>query len=143
MTKIFESGIILSMKRTIIIEILGVFILAVLITLGVSCIQVSINNFTAIDEMSMEAYKILHEIYLTNARRYLAYSILALVAALCDLAAMVLVAIHNFPCFKPLLDKHAAKCDERKQAKAERAEADKQARIERLTAELEELKKDE
>lgn len=56
---------------------------------------------------------------------------------------MVIIALKDFPVFKPMLDKLSAKRDARKQAKAAKAVADKQARIERLQSELDALKKDE
>ncbi|MCM1368657.1 MAG: hypothetical protein NC184_07620 [Roseburia sp.] len=60
---------------------------------------------------------------------------------------MIIIAVKEFPCFKPLIDKLAAKRADRKaartQAKAEQAETAKRERIDKLTAELEELKKDE
>ena len=68
------------------------------------------------------------------------------VLSLAGIAAMVLIAIKDFPVFKPLAEKLQAKLQARRQinvqAKADRAEANKQARIEQLQAELDELKKD-
>jgi len=58
-----------------------------------------------------------------------------------------LFTIKDFPVFKPLVDKFTAKRaahkEQREAIKAEQAEAAKQARIEQLQAELDELKKDE
>ena len=123
------------MKRTIVIEILLLFATVVLLTLGIWCIKVSILNF-----------KILHKLPksdLINIYRYLIFGICGILAALATLAAMILVALKDFPVFKPMLDKLSAKRDARKQAKAAKAVADKQARIERLQSELDALKKDE
>lgn len=73
--------------------------------------------------------------------------ILALLASLSTLVAMIIIAIKDFPFFKPLVDKfnakRAARKEQRAAVKAEQAEAAKQARIEQLQAELDELKKDE
>ena len=74
---------------------------------------------------------------------YFPFGLMSLFAALATLAAMIIIAIKDFPVFQPLLAKLNAKRDARKQAKAEKAEADKQARIEQLQSELEQLKKDE
>lgn len=127
------------MKRTIVIEILLLFTVIVHLTLGIWCIKVSYLNFQHIHGVPAEIASDL----LSGAYKYLIRGIFALLAALATLAAMILIALKDFPVFKPMLDKLAAKRDMRKQAKAEKAVADKQARIERLQSELDELKKDE
>ncbi len=131
------------MKKTIIIIIILMCAFAVssygaykLLTLAYS-----VHNVHTTDELWLEIYdQLFNEVYLP-------YGILALVAAIATLAAMIIIAIKDFPVFKPLVDKFNAKRAAHKQAsdaaKAEKAEADKKARIEKLTAELEELKKDE
>lgn len=58
------------------------------------------------------------------------------------IATIILIAIKDFTAFQPLRDKLAARKQARATAKAEKAEADKKARIEALENELKELKKD-
>lgn len=143
------------MKRTIIIEVLLLLILAVLIACtSMAFIYVTDMNYhitqlsgAGLDNPQYQLIEGTIKYYKGNTHIVLSFAVPTLVAALCDLAAMVLIALHNFPCFKPLIDKLAAKRAAQKQAtataKAEKAETAKQARIEQLTAELNELKKDE
>lgn len=56
--------------------------------------------------------------------------------------SMILIAIKDLGCFKPMLAKIEAMKQARNEAKAEKAVVDKQARIAKLEKELEELKKD-
>ncbi len=133
------------MKRTIIVEVLLLSVLSISIAGAAICFHRSFNLIPFIENGHLDEWAV--DLFSDLCTLYKQIAILALVAALCDIAAMVLIALHNFPCFKPLIDKLAAKRAAQKQAtataKAEKAEADKQARIEQLTAELNELKKDE
>ena len=56
---------------------------------------------------------------------------------------MVLIAVFPLSGIKPLVEKVQAKREARANLRAEKAEADKQRRIEELQAKLDELKKDE
>lgn len=139
------------MKKTIVIEILLLFVVAWLIPIMIyhaeniemyrTLISIYKENPDAFSYESTLAHTI------QNLNTQIIYFVFTLLAALATLAAMILVALKDFPVFKPLLDKLAAKRADRKQAndtaKAEKAAADKQARIERLQSELDELKKDE
>ncbi len=133
------------MKKVIFIEVL------LGLALGL-CVACAVNQFqhASMFTKSIRAFyydALTVKIETEELHTALTYGILALVAALCSLAAMIIIAIKDFPVFKPLVDKLSAKRAAHKQAsdaaKAEKAEADKKARIEKLTAELEELKKDE
>lgn len=124
------------MKRTIMVEILLLFTFVVVLTLGIWCLKAGIMNFNALhnyQEQELAKY----------AYMYLIFGICGILAALATLTVMVIIALKDFPVFKPMLDKLTAKRADRKQAKAEKAAADKQARIERLQSELDALKKDE
>lgn len=138
------------MKKTIIVETALIVILAISITFAVEYwgltsklideLKIFKNNFNPSNYFSY--YPELN--YYHNTIKHNAiYGSLSLIAAFATLAAMVLIALKDFPVFKPMLDKLTAKRADRKQAKAEKAAADKQARIERLQSELDELKKDE
>ena len=59
------------------------------------------------------------------------------------MSAIVLIAIKEFPVFKQLTDKWKLHRQARLQAKVAKSEANKQKRIEKLEAELKDLKKDE
>ncbi len=74
---------------------------------------------------------------------YLPYGLISLIASISTFAAMIIIAVKEFPVFQPLIEKIKARKAERAVAKEEKAQADKQQRIEKLTAELEQLKKDE
>ncbi len=130
------------MKRTIFVEILLLLVLAVLLAIGIAHWQ-SVSSWLNL------YFEDFHNDYTWNEfvkefafDKTLTYSIFTLVATIADLVAIILIAIKDFPVFKPLLDKLAANKERRTQAKAERAEADKQAKIKALEAELEELKND-
>lgn len=74
------------------------------------------------------------------------YGSVSIFPAIADIAAMTLIAVKKFPVFKPLKDKiatrHVARKETRTAAKAAKAEAEKQKRIEELEAELHSLKKE-
>ncbi len=136
------------MKRVVIIEIVLAFAIAMLLACSIKFfmyVSKMYNNINMLYDLDMSdaSRNEIIERYRGNIAIALSYGIPALLAALATLAAMVLIALKDFPVFKPLLDKLAAKRDARKQAKAEKAAADKQARIERLQSELDALKKDE
>lgn len=73
---------------------------------------------------------------------YNTFALLNFLGTVTCIAAIVLTAINNFEIFQPLRDKLNARKEKHAQAKAERAEEAKQAKIQALEAELEELKKD-
>lgn len=126
------------MKRTILIEIL---LLIAAIVMIACCVQFFI--IVANDLETIEWFKQENQEYLSWYRFVWQYSIfgsLSLLAALADLAAMILIALRDIPKLKAWVERRkAARAD----AKAEKAEADKQARIAALQAELDQLKKDE
>ena len=125
------------MKKTIIVEILLLFVLAVLLAFCIKIwnyIALLIEWATGVDEAS--ASYVYESVYIA-----LPYSLLTLIALPITLFVIILIALKDLPVFKPLADKLTARKEKRTQAKAERAEADKQARIAELENELEELKK--
>lgn len=124
------------MKRTIIIEILLIATLGILFALNYYCwnyISEIIDLKDKIPQWTNEYYSML--------KHHLPYAIFALFAILADVAAIILIAIKDFPIFKPIVDKFTAHKEKCAQAKAERAEEAKQAKIQALEAQLEELKK--
>lgn len=140
------------MKKTIIIEILCLIAFCIILACAIKFLSYAHEVSLNIIELQKElVYDSSYERIIDSVKEYrtvaLSYGIPALLAALATLAAMVLIALKDFPVFKPMLDKLAAKRADRKQAndtaKAEKAAAEKQARIERLQSELDALKKDE
>ena len=124
------------MKKTIIIEFLLLFASAVLMYFCVMYWNGVKNNIE---------HNILNSSYANLVDAFyktLTYAILFTLVLLTTLTAIILIAIKDFPVFKPLLDKLNAHKQKRVQAKAERAEADKQTKIAELEAQLEELKND-
>ena len=123
------------MKKTIIVEILLFFACCMLIA------------FACWEFVALHNYLVLFNETSGITQQLMLRGILALLASLSTLVAMVLIAIKDFPVFKPLVDKFNAKRaaykEQREAIKAEQAEVAKQARIEQLQAELDELKKDE
>ncbi len=71
---------------------------------------------------------------------YNTLALLSFIGSVTCLTAIVLIAIKDFPVFKPLADKLTARKEKHAQAKAERAEEAKQAKIQAIEAKLEELK---
>lgn len=127
------------MKRIIIIEVILLCIFAIFIAINTylwRSISYLIDVLKSYDEPTLA----------NSLNIELSYGISALFGCLFTLITIILIAIKDFPCFKPLLDKlnahKQARKEKRTQAKAECAEAEKQQRIEQLQAELEELKKD-
>ncbi|MCH5165653.1 MAG: hypothetical protein J1G01_04560 [Clostridiales bacterium] len=138
------------MKKTIVIEILLAFIFAVLI----ACCCPFLKHVAAMNEYIEEINGLIlnhpNLDYSTDLKYYnaqidkaLAYAIPMLIAAIADIAVMVVIAIKDFPIFKSLKNKFKARKEQRAAAKAEQAAVAKQQRIEKLQAELDELKKDE
>lgn len=133
------------MKKTIVIEVLLAFALAMLVVFAIMEFRACYYYLQAI-----EYYKEIGTDYSEIAiavNQVTLYGTFATLAALCTLAAIIIIAIKDFPVFKPLVDKFNAKRaaykEQREAVKAEQAEAAKQARIEQLQAEIDELKKDE
>ena len=131
------------MKKTVCVEIMLVFIFSALIAIASWRLSYVVETRAWLDAgafTNIEAQK-------ANINTSLIYSVIAIIAALCDLAVMVITAIKDFPVFKPLVNKFTAKRaahkEQREAIKAEQAEAAKQARIEQLQAVIDELKKDE
>ena len=123
------------MKKTIIVEILLLF---------ASCMLIA---FACWEFIALHNYLVFFDETSGITQQLMTRGILALLASLATLAAIIIIAIKDFPVFKPLVDKFNAKRaaykEQREAVKAEQAEAAKQARIEQLQAELDELKKDE
>ena len=139
------------MKKAIVIEILLVAVFAVLLT----CAIIALKDIPSMKEY-IDWYNTLspdypdYDLVETTAWEIRAYmpillkiGIPALIAAVADLAAITIIAIKDFPVFKPLVDKFKARKEQRAAAKAEQAATAKQERIEKLPAELDELKKGE
>lgn len=119
------------MKKSIIIEVLLALGIILLMYPWIIYIE-SLSLYIRANEFNEDGFKVCLTIFL-----------LITITIIAIMISMGLVAIKDFPCFKPLADKLQARKEKRTQAKAERADAGKQARIAQLQAELEELKKDE
>lgn len=139
-------------KRIIIIvEILLAFALSVLIACSVMGFKYAAKIIELCDTyLAGYNYNVYNELvayYDGNLSIILSYSIPTLIAAVAVLAAMIIIAVKEFPAIKQRIEKinakYAAKKEQRAAAKAEQAATAKQERIEMLQAELDELKKDE
>ena len=82
-----------------------------------------------------DRYRYFYDTGVTN----LCYGLCLLVSSLCAISAMVLIAVFPLPGIKPLVEKLQAKRTSRAAARDEKAEANKQRRIEELQAKLDEL----
>lgn len=141
------------MKKTILIEILLFFVFVWLIygtviwwsSANYEVVELKhfLTNFSPDNFATFETYTNTLAGLKSYTARAVTCAIISTLATLSTLAAIIVIAIKDISCFKLLIDKIKAKLEERKIAKAEKAEADKQARIEQLQAELDELKKDE
>lgn len=120
-----------NMKRAIVIEILLLFVLGVLILGDIALWDMTIRRIYI---------GIYDPQFLKGAYICLFYCIIISLGTIADIAAIVLVALNEYPAFKPLIDKLKGKL---KFSKKERKQAKKQTRIEKLQDELDELKKDE
>lgn len=119
------------MKKTIIIEILLLFV-TVLLLYFCGLYWDSVSSYIEIGVPYSEIREALN--------RCIVYAVLNTLASIATLTAIILIALKDLPVFKPIADKLTAHKEKRTQAKAERAEADKQARITELENELNELK---
>ena len=120
------------MKKQIVIEILLLFVLAVLIAISTNFLQTSITHFNHYHSENYEVFK-------EWGIQQLVWGIFALLACIADIAVMVLVALKDFKLFMPLIEKHNARKAQIAAARAAKADADKQKRIEELQAELDDL----
>lgn len=137
------------MKKTLIIELILTIVFAITLAVAIyfwKGVQTTINAINLFKSHNDNFYSQIIEDYYISLKPLIGYGTVSLLALLADLAAMVLIAIKDFPVFKPLVEKLQAKSQARKhskeQAKAARAEANKQAKIAELESQLEELKKD-
>lgn len=127
------------MKRTIIIEILLLFVLAVVVAITWiywDSIKVLIYYY---EKYYYSEGHSLTEVF-PQITSNIITAIFTTLGGIVTIITMILIAIKDFPVFKPLFDKVSARKQARAQVKAEKAEADKQNRIAALEAELEELK---
>lgn len=132
------------MKKTILIETLLLFLLAVIISV---CVQewkfvdatlLNLNDKHLVDIATPDII----ETWKNNLQNYYIYAIFTTIASLLDVLIIILVIIKDFPVFKLLHEKTNERKKQRVQAKTETAEANKQRKIMALEAQLEELKKD-
>ncbi len=137
------------MKKTFLIEAILTFLFVALLVIVIYFwrnVNSTISVINLYKNYNDDFYAPIIENYSSLLKTLIGYGSVSLLALLADLAAMVLIAIKDFPVFHPLVEKAKAKSTARKQSKeqskAARAEANKQARIEQLQAELDELKKD-
>lgn len=132
------------MKKTIIIEVL-LFAAFVTTLVCASIMLYYARNLyiNAHDPYVISHYPDIVELYSKQVKWSLSFALPFLASAIFTFAAIIIIAVKDFPVFKPLILKSNAKREARKLAKAEKAEANKQARINKLQAEIDELKKDE
>lgn len=139
------------MKKTVIIEILLLFVfgfLLAILTMFFRSLQNNIQGLNMLESFNNPDYYG-ESIDLTKKtiNTDIIYIVFTILSCFADIAVIVLIAIKDFPVFQPIVDKYTAWATARKadnQAKAnEVAEAKKQQRIADLEKELNELKKDE
>lgn len=135
------------MKRTIFIESILLFVLIMVILFTIKFfnqVYICLDNLNALSHMGSDN-DVAKLIAMTNKNlvNWSLYGAFAIVTAIATLIVMVIIAIKDFPVFKPIVDKLNTKRDVRKEQRAERAAIAKQDRIAKLQAELDELKKDE
>ena len=128
------------MKKIILIELLLCFAMAVLLAECILCFKVCVGHF---ENYYSEFFIATKELNLQWAIEYLFRGIASLLACIAVIIIIGMIAVRNFKVFQPLIDKHNARKQELAAARAAKADADKQKRIEELQAELQELKKDE
>lgn len=121
------------MKRSIIIEILLIFVLGVLLSVTILNLQSIISSINWYKN-NAEFYSWEEYAKETNFAAYIIRLVFYLLATIANLGAIILIAVKDFPVFNPVVDKHTAR-------KAERTAAKKQAKITELEAQLEELRK--
>lgn len=136
------------MKQFITIQLLLFVVLIICIILCVSEFQVVQNYLTSLDVIKDAEYvDDFRKIYKQQLVKHSIFAGLSIIAIITVLITMLLIALKDLAIFKPLIEKHQAKVNNRKaskaKSKADRAEANKQARIEKLQAELESLKTEE
>ncbi|MCH5162891.1 MAG: hypothetical protein J1G38_05325 [Clostridiales bacterium] len=127
------------MKKAVVVEILLLLILAVSIACAVEFFVVYNDTMNHVYHL-VEGTPFLVQYDVKDVSSLMICGIFSILAALAALAIMIIIAIKDFPVVKQYINNLKAK---RAVAKSEKAEADKQARIEKLQAELDELKKNE
>lgn len=136
------------MKKTIVIETLLLIVLAVLL----SCAIITLKDISSMNEY-IEHFNTLPPndanydigfIIVANTKvyvcKYLSIGIPAIIAAVADFTAIIITAVRDIPIIKQSIESFKAKRTARKEQRATTA---KQERIDKLQAELDELKKDE
>ena len=125
------------MKKNIIIETFVLFASLVLLLMCIMFFYRSIYAYLMAKKYDNDSLNYF------IAKQNLICGIISLIAFGCNLSALILFTIKEFQTFQPLIDKYNARKQERAAARAAKADADKQKRIEELQAELQELKKDD
>lgn len=125
------------MKKYILAFIAMLFSIALFLYLLITRISLSISYYNYyFNNPTIEWAEMYHRLAINC-------TILACFCFVAIVFNLFVIILFAFPVFKPLVDKHNARKQKRAEARAERAEADKQAKIEELERQLEELKKDE
>ena len=112
------------MKKTIVIEILLLFVFSVLFAFCVIYLNDAVYYFNPL--RGLERLALLE----------LIYGLIFLIAAIVDLVVMFLIATRDIPKLKQAIENRKQRAAARKEAKKQ---ADKRKRIEELQAELDEL----
>lgn len=114
------------MKRSILIEVLLLLVLAATFSFFVYFIKLCANNFEAVDRV-IASEDVIGEL-MQFGYKHLTYGIILLFASLADLSAMIIIALKDFPAFKRLLYKIRTTKKQRTEAKLEKSKADKQSK---------------
>lgn len=136
------------MKKTVIVEIFLVAVLAVLLSCAIITLRdiSSMNNYIdwyktlSTDYPDYNLVKLTAEFAKADVDIFLSIGIPALIAAVIDLSAIIIIAVRDLPIVKQRID--ACKVKRANKKKSRNAIA-KQKRINQLQSELDALKKDE
>lgn len=134
------------MKKSILLTVLMVFIFVVLIVLDVyfwRAVNSYIQAIQTLKGYTDSQYQEIITEFQQGLTKLAIYGSVTTIASVATLAAIILIATKDLPILKHISDKLAVRKEKRTQAKAERAQANKQAKIQALEQQLEELKKDE
>lgn len=136
------------MKRTIIIEVFLFIVFAITIYFNFvfwNSIRDTKNLIDLYSQITSYDYTTIIEEFKKSIHTYTIYGSLTIISSVFILLTIILIAVKDFPVFKPITDKIKVKLDKNKATRAEqkalKAEAQKQTQIERLEKKLEELKK--
>lgn len=128
------------MKKFIFAEILLLFASAVLLYFAITRIDISINNFHNYEVAYAFQEFENAELYQKAGINSVILSCVSFLATFGNIFVIILIAIKDFPVFKPLVDKVNARKQALKEEKKQKELEGKQQQLEKLQAEIDNLK---